>query len=125
MRNFFIRLIINMIALTVTASLLPGIHIVGDDLGTLVVIALVFGIVNAIIKPIVALLTCPLVILTLGLFIFVINALMLLLTAALVPDRFVVDGFAWALGGGIVMGIAAIVIEAILKALGMGEEKDE
>jgi putative membrane protein len=88
-RNFIIRLVINAIALYVTASILPGIHIVNNEIGTLLVIALVFGIVNAVIKPIVKILTCPLVILTLGLFIFVINALMLLLTAALVPDRFV------------------------------------
>lgn len=122
-RNFIIRLVINAVALYVTASLLPGIHILGDDIGTLVIIALVFGIVNAIVKPIVAILTCPFVILTLGLFIFVINALMLLLTAALLPERFVVDGFGWALGGGIVMGITAIIVEWVLDRLGFDEDK--
>jgi putative membrane protein len=122
-RNFIIRLVINAIALAVTASLLPGIHIVGNDVSTLLVIALVFGVVNAIVKPIVAVLTCPLVILTLGLFIFVINALMLLLTAALVPDRFVIDSFWWAFGGGIVMGITAIIVEWVLDRLGFDEDK--
>lgn len=122
-RNFIIRLVINAVALTITASLLPGIHILGDDLGTLILIALVFGIVNAIVKPIVAVLTCPLVILTLGLFIFVINALMLQLTASLLPDRFAIDSFGTALLGGIVMGITAIIVEWILARLGFDEDK--
>ncbi len=120
-RNFIIRLVINAIALYVTASILPGIQIANNDVGTLIVIALVFGIINAFIKPIVKLLTCPLVILTLGLFIFVINALMLLLTAAIVPDRLVIDGFGSALLGGIVMGVVAIVVEWILDQLGLDE----
>jgi putative membrane protein len=122
-RNFIIRLVINAIALYVTASILPGIHIVNNEIGTLLVIAFVFGIVNAVIKPIVKILTCPLVILTLGLFIFVINALMLLLTAALVPDRFVIDSFWWAFGGGVVMGIVAIIVEWVLARIGFDEDE--
>jgi putative membrane protein len=121
-RNFIIRLVINAVALYVTASILSGIHIANDDVGTLLVIALVFGIVNAFVKPIVKLLTCPLVILTLGLFIFVVNALMLLLTAAIVPDRLTVENFGWAVVGGIVMGIVAIIVEWILDRLGFDED---
>lgn len=122
-RNFLIRLIINAVALYVTASVLPGIH-VSTEVGGLLLVALVFGVVNAIIKPIVAVLTCPLTILTLGLFIFVINALMLLLTSSLIndPNRFFVDGFGWAVVGGIVMGIVAILVEAVLDRLGLGED---
>ncbi|MFN8452734.1 MAG: phage holin family protein [Anaerolineae bacterium] len=123
-RNFIIRLVINAVALYVTASILPGIHIVNNEVGTLLVIALVFGIVNALVKPIVKILTCPLVILTLGLFIFVINALMLMLTAALLPDRLTVENFGWALLGGIVMGIAAIIVEWVLKSVGFDEDAD-
>lgn len=123
-RNFIIRLVINAVALYITASILPGIHIVNNEVGTLLVIALVFGIVNAFVKPIVKLLTCPLVILTLGLFIFVINALMLMLTAALLPDRLTVENFGWALLGGIVMGIAAIIVEWVLKSVGFDEDAD-
>ena len=123
-RNFIIRLVINAVALYVTASILPGIHIVNNEVGTLLVIALVFGIVNALVKPIVKILTCPLVILTLGLFIFVINALMMMLTAALLPDRLTVENFGWALLGGIVMGIAAIIVEWVLKSVGFDEDAD-
>lgn len=123
-RNFIIRLVINAVALYVTASILPGIHIVNNEVGTLLVIALVFGVVNALVKPVVKILTCPLVILTLGLFIFVINALMLMLTAALLPDRLTVENFGWALLGGIVMGIAAIIVEWVLKSVGFDEDAD-
>jgi putative membrane protein len=119
-RNFIIRLVINMIALSVTAALLPGIHINGGA-GTLLIVALVFGIINSIVKPILLLLTCPFVIITLGLFILVINGLMLLLTAAILGNSFVVDGFGTAIIGGIVMGIAAMVVEWILGQAGMDD----
>ncbi len=122
-RNFIIRLIINAIALAITASILPGITIAGGT-GTLLLVALVFGVVNAVVKPIIAILTCPMVILTLGLFILVINGLMLLLTSSIVgAENFAVDGFGTALIGGIVMGVLAIIVEAVLDALGLDESK--
>ncbi len=121
-RNFVIRLIINMIALAVTAKLLPGISVHGG-VGTLLIVALVFGIINAILKPILILLTCPAVILSLGLFILVINAVLLLLTAAVLGSSFTVDGFGSAFIGGIIMGITAIVIEFVLARIGLAEEK--
>ncbi len=122
-RNFIIRLIINAIALAITAELLPGISI-GGGTGTLLLVAFVFGVVNAVVKPIIAILTCPAVILTLGLFILVINGLMLLLTSSLVgAQNFAVDGFGTAFIGGIVMGIVAIIVEAVLDALGLDESK--
>lgn len=122
LRNFLIRLVINMIALSITAELLPGIAINGGA-GTLLLIALVFGIVNAVLKPILLVLTCPMVILSLGLFVLVINGVMLLITSALLGDRFVVNGFWTAFLGGIVMGIASIVIEFVLDRLGFDEDK--
>lgn len=122
-RNFIIRLVINAIALYITASILPGIHIGDDSAGTLLLIALVFGVINAIVKPIVTLLTCPMVLLTLGLFSLVINALMLLLTASIVgPERFQVDGFWTAFLGGIVMAIVSMIVEWALKQVGLGED---
>jgi putative membrane protein len=122
-RNFIIRLVINAIALYITASILPGIHIGDNSAGTLLLVALVFGIINAIVKPIVKLLTCPMVILTLGLFSLVINALMLLLTAAIVGDaRFQIDGFWTAFLGGIVMAIVSMIIEWVLAQISFGED---
>src|SRR5258706_5021729 len=82
MRNFFIRVVINAIGIALTAEILPGIHVANNDLGTLLIIGLVFGIVNALLKPLLILLTCPAVILTLGLFLLIINGIMLLVTAS-------------------------------------------
>lgn len=114
MGKFLLRVIINAIAIAITASLLPGIHVVNQNLGTLLIIGLIFGLVNALIKPILSVLTCPFIILTLGLFIFVINGAMLLLTASLSGGRLIVDGFWWAVLGGIIMGIVGLVLESIL-----------
>jgi putative membrane protein len=108
------RIAVNAVALAVTAYLLPGIHLVGDWLPTLVVVAVVFGLVNAVVKPLVALLTCPLVILSLGLFVLVINGLMLRLTATLSGGRLVVDGWIPAILGGIVMALVSMALEGLL-----------
>ncbi|MBZ0295902.1 MAG: phage holin family protein, partial [Anaerolineae bacterium] len=69
-----------------------------------------------IVKPILSFLTCPLVILTLGLFIFVINGLMLVITEAILPDRLAIDGFGWAILGGIVMAIVGTALDSLLSA---------
>ena len=123
LRSFIIRLIINAIALYVTASILPGITLRDDSVGTLLLIALVFGIVNAIVKPITTLLTCPMIILTLGLFSLVINALMLLLTSALLgAETFHIDGFWTALLAGIVMAIVAMIAEWALGQVGLNDD---
>lgn len=122
MRNFLIRLIVNMIALSITASLLPGISVNGG-FGTLALVALIFGLVNAVVKPLLILLTCPMVILTLGIFIFVINGLLLQLTSSLSGGALVVESFGWAFVGGIVMGIVGMLVEMGLSALGLSEEK--
>ncbi|HEX2618724.1 MAG TPA: phage holin family protein [Phototrophicaceae bacterium] len=116
MRNFLIRVVINAVAIAITASILPGVHVLNNDIGTLLIIGLVFGLVNGLIKPIISALTCPLVLLTLGLFVFVINGLMLLLTAALSDGRLVVDGLGWAILGGIIMGIVGVAMEWLLGA---------
>jgi putative membrane protein len=85
---FLLRLLINAVALLITAWIIPGIHLgaagphpTTKDWVTLLIVALIFGLVNAVIRPILILLSLPLEILTLGLFIFVINAFMLLLTS--------------------------------------------
>lgn len=92
--GLLIRWIVSAIAIIITAYLLPGIHI--SSLGAALITAVVLGIVNAILKPLLVLFTLPLTILTLGLFTFVINAVLILLVSILVPG-FRVDGFWWAL----------------------------
>jgi putative membrane protein len=124
MRNFLIRVIINAIGIALTAEILPGIHVANNDLGTLLIIGLVFGIVNALLKPLLILLTCPAVILTLGLFLLVINGIMLLVTASLIPARLQIDGFGWAVLGGIVMGIIGIILESVLGIRDKDKKRD-
>lgn len=115
MRNFIIRLIINAIALGVAAWAITGIEV--SSLAVLLWVALIFGLVNALIKPIVAFLTCPLVALTLGLFTIVINALMLLLTNYLANQfglAFTVDSFWSAVWGSLIISIVSIVLNVVL-----------
>lgn len=110
--RFVIRLIINAIALAIAVYFVPGIHAPASPLNMLLV-ALVFGVLNAVIRPILKILTCPLQILTLGLFTLVINAFMLWLTGALSAFfglAFQVDGFWPALLGGLVVSIVSIIL---------------
>jgi putative membrane protein len=123
MGKFLLRVVVNAIAIAITAALLPGIHVVNNDLGTLLVIGLIFGLVNAVLKPLVSLLTCPFIILTLGLFIFVINGLMLLITANLSGGRLQVENLGWAIVGGIIMGIVAVILESALGVRERGRGK--
>ena len=116
MKNFFIRVVINAIAIAVTATLIPNIDVVNNDISTLLIIGLVFGVINSLLKPILMFLTCPAVILSLGLFVLVINGVMLLITESLVGDRLIINGgIGTAILGGIVMAIVSMVLEGVFK----------
>jgi putative membrane protein len=117
-----IAVIVNGLAIGLTALLLPGIHIQPFSVTTLVLLGLVFGIINAIIRPIVNLLSLPITFLTLGLFHFVINALLLYL-GSLVVSNLKIDNFWWALLGGIVMGILSAILEAVFRRFIPDEQK--
>ena len=116
MRNLFIRWLINSLALYVAVSVMPGIHF---DRGpvALLIVAAIFGIVNSGLRPLLTLLTCPLVILTLGLFTFVINAMLLLVTAWF-SDQFglglTVDGFGAAFWAGLVIGLVSFTLSIMV-----------
>lgn len=117
MRSFLVRLIINAIALWVAIRFVPGILYEGDIAG-IVGLAFIFGIVNAIIRPILSILTCPLIVLTLGLFTLVINALMLWLAGAIggsLGINITVAGFWPAFWGGIVVSVVSIILSLIIK----------
>lgn len=101
-----VRWLINAGAILLVAQLLEGIHVAG--LGTALVAALVLGLVNAVIRPVILALTMPIGCLTLGLFTFVVNALMLWLTAAVVPG-FDIDGFLPALVGSVLISVVSSV----------------
>lgn len=121
--TFVIRLVINAIAIWLAGQWLSGIHIAdsgqgtGTDLLILLGIALVFTVVNAFVKPIVKLLSLPLLILTLGLFTLVINALMLLLTAWLSSQTewgLSIDGFWTAVWGALIISVVNFVLSALV-----------
>ncbi len=121
MREFFIRVVINAIGIALTAMIIPGIQVANNDIGTLLFIGLVFGIVNSLLKPILMFLTCPAVILSLGLFVLVINGVLLLITDSLVGERLIIDGgIGTAILGGIIMAIVSMVLEGMM---GLGREK--
>lgn len=115
--RFLFRLLINAAALWVASAIVPGIQREGNW-GALLLVALVFGVLNAIIRPILALLSCPLQILTLGLFTLVLNAGMLMLTSAVSQSLglgFYVNGFVPALLGGLVISVVSIVLSTFVK----------
>jgi putative membrane protein len=116
LRRILLRLLINAIALWAAIEIVPGIS--ADSPLTILIVALVFGVVNALIKPLVAFFTCPMIILTLGLFIFVINAVMLWLTAWLAGQfdlGFEVAGFWPAFWGALVISLVSFGISLLIK----------
>ncbi|MGW7206519.1 phage holin family protein [Streptomyces sp. NPDC054837] len=121
MKNFVVKTIANAGALAVAVWLLDKITLTGDStgkkIGTLIIVALIFGIVNFLVKPVVQLLSLPLLILTLGLFTLVVNALMLMLTSWLadkVDLSFHVDGFWTAVLGGLIISIVSWALNVVL-----------
>jgi putative membrane protein len=113
-QRLILRWLISSLAIFV-ATWVPGIEFVGPG-WQLGVVALVFGLLNALLRPLIYLLTCPLVILTLGLFGLVINAVMLGLTSALADQlniQFSVDGFWPAFFGGLVISIVTTLLSVL------------
>ncbi|MFE4371143.1 phage holin family protein [Streptomyces sp. NPDC056835] len=121
MKNFLVKTIANAGALAVAIWLIQNITLTGPSTGkkilTLVLVAVLFGVVNFIVKPVVQLLTLPLFILTLGLITLVINALMLLLTSWFADKldlSFHVEGFWTAVLGGLIISIVSWALNVVL-----------
>ncbi len=114
-QRLLLRWLISSLAIFAAVALVPGIAFSGPG-WQIGVVAVVFGLLNALLRPLLYLLTCPLVLLTLGLFGLVINALMLALTSALADQlgiRFHVYGFWPAFFGGLVISIVTTVLSAL------------
>ena len=109
--KIILRLLLNALAVFITAKLLNGVVI--DSFLTALIVSVVLGLVNTFVKPILAIITLPINLLTLGLFTFVLNALMVLLVSNLVPG-FHVDGFLWALGFSVVLSIISSVLTSFV-----------
>lgn len=113
--GFLLRLIVNAAALWVAAQVVPGIAVTG--LTPLLLAALVLGLINAVVRPVLLVLTLPLTLLTLGLFIFVLNAFCLWLTSRIVPG-FDVQTFGAALLGALVVSVVSWVVTAFVSDAG-------
>jgi putative membrane protein len=110
--RFLLRLLINALALWVATRIVPGITAT-SDFGTFLLVALVFGLLNALVRPVVRMLTCPLLILSLGLFTFIINAFILWLTSAAAAKfglGFQVKDFYSAFWGALVVSIISVIL---------------
>lgn len=113
MRNLLIRLIVNALALSAAAHWVRGIELSGD-IADVLLVALVFGLVNALLKPLLIFLSLPAIFLTLGLFAFVVNGVMLLITARL-TDHLAVAGLWPAIVGSVVVSIVSALLGALLR----------
>jgi putative membrane protein len=114
---FVVRLLVNAAALWVATRLVPGVTYTGEALPFLLV-ALIFGIINATLRPLTKLLTCPLILLTLGLFALVVNGLMLWLTSSLAGALglgFHVAGFWPAFWGALVVSIISTLLSMTVR----------
>ena len=121
-----VRWFINAVALLIAALIIPKIRLTASGTSpglnewvTLAIVALLFGVINAIIRPVVVLLTLPLTIVTLGLFMFVVNALMLLLTSRIAQALnlgFRVEGFGAALLGALVIAVVSFILTRMFGA---------
>ena len=108
--GLIIRWLANTLALFIVVTVVPHFHY--RSFVTLLIAAAILGLLNAIVRPILFILTLPLTIVTLGLFLIVLNALMLEITAWLVPG-FRIDTFGWAIVGAIVLGLVSLVTNRI------------
>ncbi len=116
--SFLIRLVVNAIALWVATRIVPGVTYEGGW-GPFAAVALIFGVINATLRPLTQLLTCPLILLTLGLFALVVNGLMLWLTSSLASALdlgFHVSGFWAAFFGALVVSIVSTLLSMFVRA---------
>ncbi len=114
-----VRWIITSLALFAAAWLVPGIRVIGNAWAVVAAMAVILGLVNAVVRPILKFLSCPLVILTLGLFVLVINGLTLWLASYIAVHwfglGFYIHGFWPALWGALVVSIVSVVLSALVK----------
>ena len=111
--SFLIKLLVSALAVWIAAYLLPGVHL-QNDAKTIIIVALVLALLNAIVKPLLIILTIPVTIITLGLFLLVINALMVIWTSNLVGG-FKIDGWLTALLFSLIVSIVSSILHSIAR----------
>lgn len=111
---FLIRILVNAAALSLTVVIIPDIYFIAPTFLSIMLIAVGLGILNAIVKPIILLLTGQFIFVTFGLLVVLVNALILYLLERLFPNSFMVNNFFWALVGGAVLGMVSNALENLL-----------
>ena len=112
--KFIIQIIISTLAVLISAYLLPGVHIRDNSVLTALIVAVVLSFLNNVVKPLMIILTIPVTIVSLGLFLLVINAAIILLTAKIV-DGFTVDSFWWALVFSLILSLVTSILQNVKK----------
>ena len=118
MSRFLLRMVINGLALYIAIILLPGITVQDPNPLTYVWLALIFGILNALVKPILKLVTCPMILLTLGLFTLIINTGLFYLTGWVGTQfgvGFTIDNFWWGFLGALIVSIVSVFFNTVLR----------
>ena len=113
-RFLLVRIVVNAIALAVTAAVTPKIYFVDKSVGNWLLMTLMLGILNALLKPLLQFLTLQFIFVAYGLVIVLVNSLILWLLSFLFPARFAVDNLLWALVGGLVLGLLSSFLESLL-----------
>ncbi|MDY0408899.1 phage holin family protein [Virgibacillus soli] len=108
-----LSLVLNAAALLIVAQLMDSFHL--DGFGTALLASIILTILNMIVKPILVILTLPITILSLGFFLFVINAITLMIAQSLIGPSFVIDGFGAALLAAIVLSILNVILNKLIK----------
>lgn len=126
MLRLLLRLVVNAIALWVAIEIVPGLTYTSESYVSLLIIAFIFGLVNALVRPILVLLTCPLIVLTLGLFVLIVNGVLLSITVWLsgVFDLGLAsDSFLSTLLGAVIVSVVSGVINLLIKEESESERK--
>jgi putative membrane protein len=113
-RFLLVRIVVNALALAITAAITPKIYFVDKSVLSWLLMAIMLGVLNALLKPVLQFLTLQFIFVTYGLVVVVVNALLLWVLSLLFPARFAVDNLLWALVGGLVLGLLSSFLESLL-----------
>lgn len=113
MKSWLIHIVVNAVAIIAVGALFESVHI--DGVGGALLAAFILSILNAIVRPILVILTLPITVISLGLFLFVINGITLVLTDALLGGTFEIDGFGMAILAAIIISLINLVLNSLIK----------
>ncbi|GAA0472494.1 phage holin family protein [Alkalibacillus silvisoli] len=113
LKSWLIAIVVNAIAILAVAELFEAFYI--ESFGMAILASFILSVLNVIVRPILVFFTLPITFLTLGLFLFVINAITLMLTQWMIGDGFVIDGFGWAIVAAIIISILNALLQSLFK----------